>query len=269
MKKRSMSMILLVVLVTLLAVVPVFAGSGKAAPERGSKATIRLNKSRVTLVEGKSVKLTAKVVGKSKKVVWYPDNKSVAIVKNGKVTGVKAGKAVVMAKANGRTAKCVVIVKKAPTPDTDIFEYSDSSGKTTTFAELRKKMPGLKFSAVDKSIDDEGVYATAYKLTDGYVEFLSETYIDQEEEYTENDLDKIRCVTACLLKYKKGYSLKGLYPGMSLVEAAKVMAKEGYFYLTTYKTTCEIFYGDKAEKTSNIICTYDPSRSVLKTVRIS
>ena len=269
MKKRSTSIILLAVLLTLLTVVPVFAGSSKTPPERGCKATIRLNKSRVTVTEGKSVKLTAKVVGKSKKVVWYSDNKSVAIVKNGKVTGVKAGKAVVMAKANGKTAKCVVIVKKAPTPDTDISRYSYSSGKTTTFAELRKKMPGLKFSAVDKSIDDEGVSATAYKLTDGYVEFLSETYIDQEEEYTENDLDKIRCVTACLLKYKQGYNLKGLYPGMSLNEVKKVMAKEGYVYLTTYSTTCEILYGDKAGKTANIICTYDPSRSVLKTVLMS
>ena len=269
MKKRSMAMILLAVMLALLTVVPVFAGSGKITPERGPKAAIRLNKSRVTVVEGKSVKLTATVVGKSKKVVWYSDDKSVATVKNGRVTGVKAGKALILARANGKTAKCIVTVKKAPTPDTDIFEYSASSGKTTTFAELRQKMPELEFSAVYKSYDDEGVTETAYKLTDGYVEFLSGDYIDQEEEYTENDLDKIECVTASLLKYKKGYSLKGLYPGMSLNEVNKVMAKEGYFYLTTYTTTCEIFYRDKAEKTANIICTYEPNRSVLKTVRIS
>lgn len=77
----------------------------------GKKTEIRLNKTSLTVYVGGSASLTASVSGTSSAVVWSSSNKTVATVKNGKVTGKKAGTAVITAKANGKTATCKVTVK--------------------------------------------------------------------------------------------------------------------------------------------------------------
>ena len=79
-----------------------------------TKASIRLNVSKVSLNVGGTKRLKATVKGKSRKVVWKSSNRTVATVSNtGKVTAKKAGKAVITARANGKTARCTVTVKKA------------------------------------------------------------------------------------------------------------------------------------------------------------
>lgn len=73
-------------------------------------ASIKLNKTNITLTEGKST--TLKVTGTKQKVYWNSRNKSVAIVTSkGKVTAKKTGTTIVYAKVNNKIYKCKVIVK--------------------------------------------------------------------------------------------------------------------------------------------------------------
>ena len=75
------------------------------------KASIRLNKTEITIYAGKTYQLKATVTGKSKKVTWTTGNKSIATVsKNGKVKGKTEGTVTVTAKANGKKATCRVNV---------------------------------------------------------------------------------------------------------------------------------------------------------------
>lgn len=81
-----------------------------------AKPEVIMEKSKVSIAVGKSVQLRAIARGKSKKIKWSSTNQKVATVSSkGKVTGKKIGKATIMAKANGASAKCVVTVlsKKA------------------------------------------------------------------------------------------------------------------------------------------------------------
>lgn len=75
------------------------------------KASIKLNFKEKTITVGSSAKLTAQVTGKNNKVTWKSSNTKVASVSKGKIIAKKAGKATITAKANGKTAKCIVTVK--------------------------------------------------------------------------------------------------------------------------------------------------------------
>jgi dipeptidyl aminopeptidase/acylaminoacyl peptidase len=83
--------------------------SGAAAAKKSSKNAI--NKKRVTLTAGTSVRLRVKGVS-AKKVKWSSSKKSVAVVnKKGIVKGKKAGRARIIAKVGKKKYKCVVTVK--------------------------------------------------------------------------------------------------------------------------------------------------------------
>lgn len=78
------------------------------------QATLTLNTSKVTLYTGndsKSIKIKPTVTGSSQTITWRSDNEKIATVKDGKITAVKAGKAVISATANGITKKINVTVK--------------------------------------------------------------------------------------------------------------------------------------------------------------
>lgn len=75
-------------------------------------ASIRLNKSSASVLEGKSIYLS--VSGTKKKVMWSSANSKIATVSKGKVTGKKTGKTVIIAKVSGKTLKCKVTVKYNP-----------------------------------------------------------------------------------------------------------------------------------------------------------
>lgn len=87
---------------------------------------IRLNKKKVTLHAGETLKLKTKLkpAGSTAKIKWKSSKKKVASVsKNGTVTARKKGKAVITAQLpNGKKAKCKVTVKKA------VPQSSDSAG---------------------------------------------------------------------------------------------------------------------------------------------
>ena len=75
------------------------------------KSTIKLNKSKVTIKQGKSTALKAAVKGASNKVTWTTSDKTIATVSStGKVTGKKAGTAIITATANGVSASCKVVI---------------------------------------------------------------------------------------------------------------------------------------------------------------
>ena len=72
----------------------------------------KLSLKKMTIGVGETVAL--KVTGHTGSVKWTQKNKKIATVKNGKVTGKKAGKTTVTAQANGKKLTCTVTVKKAP-----------------------------------------------------------------------------------------------------------------------------------------------------------
>lgn len=76
-------------------------------------ATVKLNKTKLTLYTGDSY--TLKVKGTSSKVKWSSNKKSIATVSSkGKVTAIKAGKVKITAKAGTKKLRCTVTVKKRP-----------------------------------------------------------------------------------------------------------------------------------------------------------
>ncbi len=114
MKKITKILSLFLIALTLFTVSPIIE---KALPADktvavAEAASIRLNKTAVTLIEGNSIKL--KVKGTKKKVKWSTSKKKVATVKNGKVTAKKEGTATITAKVAGKKLKCKVTVKPVP-----------------------------------------------------------------------------------------------------------------------------------------------------------
>lgn len=82
--------------------------------------SITLDQEKVELEAGESVTLTATVEATGdadKTVTWSSSDSSVATVENGNVTAVKAGTAVITAKAGDKTATCTVTVKEKSVPD--------------------------------------------------------------------------------------------------------------------------------------------------------
>lgn len=132
MKKRIRMIATLVTMALALTVVsPVASATVKAAKK------IKLNKKKVSLVKGKTVKL--KVKGTKKKVTWKSSKKKVATVnKKGKVTAKKKGTATITAKVAGKKLKCKVTVKNpkknkkvTPTP-TPTKKPTPNPGEVTT-----------------------------------------------------------------------------------------------------------------------------------------
>ena len=107
MMKKTRHLILFLCMICMAAVVSLSAAAAE-------KASLTLNKSKLTLYVGDTATLKPTVTGKSSKVTWKSSSKSVATVSGGKITAKKAGKATITAKANGKTKRCVVTVKKVP-----------------------------------------------------------------------------------------------------------------------------------------------------------
>ena len=101
-------------------------------------ATVAVEKVEITSTEtdeevGKTITLTAKVSPENatnKTVTWTSSDATVATVKEGVVTGVKAGEATITASAGGKNATVKVTVKVAAT----------SGGETTTIAVTEVKI---------------------------------------------------------------------------------------------------------------------------------
>lgn len=98
--------------------------------------TIKLNKTSAVLYlkEQKTIQLKATVTGPSTKVTWKSSNPAIASVgSKGKVTAKKTGKVTITAKANGKTAKCTITVKKYNVTDVKMSSKLDSKGTKVTY----------------------------------------------------------------------------------------------------------------------------------------
>lgn len=94
-----------------------------------SAATVKLNKSEVTLLTGETVKL--KVSGSSATIKWSSSDKTVATVnKKGKVTAVGSGEATITAKVGKKKLTCKVSVQAYKGT-----EYTTESGATMLLPE--------------------------------------------------------------------------------------------------------------------------------------
>lgn len=92
---------------------------------------VKLNKTKVSLKTGKTVKL--KVCGTKKKVRWTSKNKSVATVSAiGRVRARKAGTAQIIAKVSGRKYTCkVTVVQKKPVSQNVKKPLAGTAGPTS------------------------------------------------------------------------------------------------------------------------------------------
>jgi uncharacterized protein YjdB len=92
---------------------PVRAVTGN--PNYVPVSEVSLSKTLLELKEGESEQLKATVLpvnATDKRVTWSTSDVSIATVSDGKVTAVKAGEAVITAKAGEKSATCKVVVKK-------------------------------------------------------------------------------------------------------------------------------------------------------------
>lgn len=149
------------------------SGDGAAIPVTG----IALNQNEVGVEEGKTVTLTATVTpsnATSKAVTWSSSAPSVATVKDGMITGVKAGTATITAKAGDKAAECTVTVTAA----------SGGGGGTTPKDETITV--SFRLIGAEKSAQDVDLGSTAY-LPD-YVTWVTTSYYTLDKGATVYDL---------------------------------------------------------------------------------
>lgn len=122
MKKRVLSL-----LIALLMIVSLIAPSSVQA------ATIKLNKSKVNLYEGKTYQL--KLTGTKESIKWSSSNTAVATVNSkGKVTAIDAGYTYITAKCDSKEYTCRVTVKfdnKAAAKNVSFERYNTDKGIVT------------------------------------------------------------------------------------------------------------------------------------------
>ena len=125
--------------------------------------SVSLDKTKLTL--GAKEKFTLKATVKpsnatNKTVTWKTSNKKVATVSKGKVTTKKAGKVTITAKADGKSKKCVITVKKAP-------------NKITLNAKKKTLKKGKKFQIKAKLPKNTASYKITYKTSNKKVATVS------------------------------------------------------------------------------------------------
>lgn len=118
------------------------------AADKAEAASVKMNKSSVTLSLDKTTKATIKAQGLTGKITWSTSDAKVVTVKStgtksAKITATGAGKAVVYAKAGGKTCKCTVTVLKKDS------SYYKKINKTITAAARGNTDALLELSAED------------------------------------------------------------------------------------------------------------------------
>lgn len=105
-------------------------------------SSIRINKSKVTLIKGQTTKL--KIVGTKKKAKWYTSKKSVAVVtQTGKIVAKNKGVANIIAKIGNKKFVCRVTI--------EIPKMSKTSLTLTTEGKYALKLTGTKQKITWKS----------------------------------------------------------------------------------------------------------------------
>lgn len=139
-------------------------------------ASAKLNKKKLTLITGNSY--TLKVKGAAGKVKWSSSKKTVATVSaKGKVKALKAGKAKISAKVNGKKLTCTVTVKKRPLgKGTKASPKSAYLSNTFTFYEEGKKIGKITMK-LEKFVSGDSAAALAKKNASNPVPAADQEYL--------------------------------------------------------------------------------------------
>ncbi|WP_455715996.1 Ig-like domain-containing protein [Anaerosporobacter sp.] len=122
--------------------------------EEKEESKLTLSKTSATLyTKGlKTIKLTAKVSGESKKVTYTSSNSKVATVsQSGTVTAKSVGTATITAETNGIKATCKIVVKK-PTLKVNQSKLSVRVGKSKRITASIKPVGNIKFTSSNKKV---------------------------------------------------------------------------------------------------------------------
>ena len=96
---------------------PLPPDSGLVTPD----VTLTLDKKSVTIDPHETVALDATLIGSTEPIMWTSSDESVATVTDGKVTGIKVGSAVIIAKVGDVTAECeVTVAESGASPELNI-----------------------------------------------------------------------------------------------------------------------------------------------------
>lgn len=121
---------------------------GTVTPPPAPEYDLKLSETSVELTEGETKALTCEFTGeapKDAKIVWTSSNEAVATVKDGIVTAVKAGEAVITATCGDKSATCDVKVNAKPVPPTP--EYGLQLSETSIeLKEGESKVIGYEFT---------------------------------------------------------------------------------------------------------------------------
>ena len=207
-----------------------------------------LSHSTASVTEGETLTLIATVAPEDaddKTVTWETSDASIATVKDGVVTGIVPGKATITAKAGGRQAACEVTVKKRYVPVTDIilsdYELEVGVGKRDTIIAVV-----LPENADNKAITWISSDVKVARVVRGIVLGVSEgtaIITAETDDYSvdcvvtvKNVVDGIELteqedgsmdvydITGRLIRLK-AKSLKGLAPGVYVVNGRKIVVK--------------------------------------------
>lgn len=124
-KSRHLLALLLCLVMMFSVAAPASVVLQASAATASSTQTIKLNKTKAAVYNGKKLKL--KVSGTKQTVKWYTTDQKIATVKNGVVTTKKAGTVKIAAKVAGQKLVCKVTVKPALVASTK--EVTMTAGK--------------------------------------------------------------------------------------------------------------------------------------------
>lgn len=169
------------------------------------KVKVQLNKSKVTLYTGKTIRLSAKVTAKkgvSKKVKWSSSNSKVAKVSNsGQVKALKAGSAIIKATSTAEKkviAKCQITVNIDESKNLKVnllkiphyvFE-NVKQRKVSTYEEMQELIEEVE--KCEKHVKEEAVYSFDIKNFDKLLENMKqydEIYFQKNNLYISNHLN--------------------------------------------------------------------------------
>lgn len=195
--------------------------------EAAAKVTkIKLSKKNLTINAGSSKKLAVSISptkAKKRKVTWTSSNKKVATVKDGKVTGVSAGKATITAKVGGKKASCKVKVTLSKKAKQAIKAYQKFMGQEKIAWDDYYILPkdAYRFILADVNADGipEMILDTTSQVT--HVAGYQSIYVFYNGEIQKSDLgvDEV----------------KGYYPKKGIVVTETVMNGIHTYYRKIYK----------------------------------
>ena len=150
---------------------------------------VKITSTVTEVTAGETITLTAEVLpadATNKTVTWTSSDNTVATVKDGVVTGVKAGETTITASAGGKNATVKVTVKAAATsggetggetttPKTATIVYDGSDAPTATGEE------GVFLDVQDVIAPTDVGVADGYSLDEGYPKKGSQTYTGDDK----------------------------------------------------------------------------------------